>query len=97
MTACRIYPVNACHIKRMMSQMHARIQTGAGGGPDPHPLEYHKNIVSLTNTCPDNLENDEATKPAFIIGLSSARQRNANVGVGSAHEIKDEVGAVKPV
>ena len=39
---------------------------GGAGGPDP-PLENHKNIEYrvFSNTGPDPLENNNATKPAF--------------------------------
>ena len=37
----------------------------------------HKNIGFLSNTSPDPLKNDKAIKPAFNVGPSSARQRNA--------------------
>ena len=40
------------------------------------PLKNHKNIGSLSNTGPDSSENDKATKPAFNVRPSSARQRN---------------------
>ena len=47
------------------------------GGPTS-PLENHKkNIGFLSNTGPDPLKNHKATRPAFNVGLSSARQRNA--------------------
>ena len=46
---------------------------GGGRGPGP-PLENHKNIGFLS---PDPLKNHKATKPAFNVGPSSARQRNA--------------------
>ena len=49
---------------------------GGTGGPTS-PLENHKNIGFLSNTGPDPLKNLKATKPAFNVGLSSARQRNA--------------------
>ena len=41
---------------------------GGGRGPDPYPL---------SNTGLDPLENHKATKPAFNVGPSSARQGNA--------------------
>ena len=43
------------------------------GGPTS-PLENHENIGFLSNTGPDPLKNHKATKPAFNVGLSSARQ-----------------------
>ena len=46
------------------------------GGPDP--LKNHKNIGFPSNTGPDPLKNHKATKPAFNVGQSSARQRNAS-------------------
>ena len=50
---------------------HGRIQRGdRGSGP---PLKNHKNIGFLSNTGPGPL----ATKPAFNVGPTSARQRNA--------------------
>ena len=51
---------------------------GGGGarGPDT-PRENHKKIGFLSNTGPDPLKNQKATKPAFNVGPSSARQRNA--------------------
>ena len=48
-----------------------------GGTVGPDPLENHKNIGFLSNTDPDPLKNHKATKPAFSVGPSSARQRNA--------------------
>ena len=53
-----------------------RKSRGGTGGPTS-PLENHKNIGFLSNTGPDPLINHKATKPAFNVGLSSARQRNA--------------------
>ena len=49
----------------------------SGGTEGPDPPENHKNIGFLNNTGPDSLKNHKATKPAFIVGPSSARQRNA--------------------
>ena len=43
----------------------------------PPPLKNHKNIGFLSNTGPDPLKNHKTTKPAFNVGSSSARQRNA--------------------
>ena len=48
---------------------------GGAGGPDPP--EISKNIGFLRNTGPNSLQNHKATKPAFNVGPSSARQRNA--------------------
>ena len=47
---------------------------GGTGDPDPHPLENHIKIGFLSNTGPGPLKNNKATKPAFNIGPSSARQ-----------------------
>ena len=38
---------------------------------------HKKNIGFLSNTGPDPLKNHKATNPAFNVGPSSARQRNA--------------------
>ena len=48
---------------------------GVDRGPDP--MKNHKNIGFLSNTGRDPMENHKATKPAFNVGPSSARQRNA--------------------
>ena len=40
-------------------------------------LKNHKNIGFLSNTGPDPLKNQKATKQAFNVGPTSARQRNA--------------------
>ena len=52
---------------------------GGGGGGQGFltPLKIHKNIGFLNNTGPDPLQFHKATKPAFNVGPSSARQRNA--------------------
>ena len=53
----------------------ARIEGGGGAWvPDP-PEKSQKYRVSL-QTGPDLLKNHKATKPAFNVGPSSARQRN---------------------
>ena len=44
--------------------------------PPPH-LKNHKNIEFLSYTGPDPLKFSKTTKPAFNVGSSSARQRNA--------------------
>ena len=54
---------------------------GSRGGQrvrSPPPLKNHKNIGFLSNTGTDPLKNHKATKPAFNVGQSSARQQNAN-------------------
>ena len=49
---------------------------GGAGGRDPS-WKITKNIGLLNNICSDTLKNHKATKPAFNVGPSSARQRNA--------------------
>ena len=48
-----------------------------GGQGIRTPLKNHKYIGFLSNTGPDPLESHKATKPAFNVESSSARQRNA--------------------
>ena len=43
----------------------------------PPPQKSQKNIGFLSNTCSDPLKKHKATKPAFNVGPTSARQRNA--------------------
>ena len=47
----------------------------------PRPLKNHKNIGFLSKIGPDPLNNHKATKPAFNIGPSLVRQRNAFSGI----------------
>ena len=49
-----------------------------GGGEEGvrTPHEKSQNMGFLSNTGPDHLKNHKATKPAFNVGSSSARQRN---------------------
>ena len=69
----------------MTPQNHVRIQRGGGGGGGGGqgvwtPLENYKNIGFLSNTCPDPLKITKVvvwSNPAFNVGSSSARQRNA--------------------
>ena len=42
-----------------------------GGTGVRTPLENHKNIGFLSNTCPNPLKNYKATTPAFNVGPSS--------------------------
>ena len=51
---------------------------GGGGREYGPPLKNHKNIGFLSNTGPHPLKNHNTTKPAFNVGSTSARQRNAN-------------------
>ena len=46
------------------------------GGPD-HPPKNHKNIGFPSNTRPNPRKNLKVTKPAFNVGPSLVRQRNA--------------------
>ena len=48
---------------------------GGNRGSRP-PLKNHKNIGFHSNTGPDPLKKQKATKPAFNVGPSSARQGN---------------------
>ena len=58
--------------------LHVRIQRGdRGSGP---LLKNHKNIGFLGNTGPDPQKNHKATKPAFNVGQTPARQQNADGG-----------------
>ena len=47
---------------------------GAGGSDPPGKSQKYS---GFSNTGPDPLENHKATKPAFNVGPSSTRQRNA--------------------
>ena len=60
---------------RFLCTCHARIQRGYGGSG--HPSEKSQNIGFLSNAGPDPMKNHKATKPAFNVGPSSARHRNA--------------------
>ena len=53
---------------------HGRNQRGARGPDSP---ENYKKVKFLSNTCLDPLKNHKATKPAFNVGPSSGRRRNA--------------------
>ena len=77
--------INDFHIRyvllRSRSLLWAQPMCGSRGGmgirTPPPPFKNHKNIGFLSNTRPDPLKNHKATKPAFNIGPSSTRQRNA--------------------
>ena len=47
-------------------KLHSRAdpEGGGGGRGSGPPLKNHKNIVNLSNTGPDSLKNNKATKPA---------------------------------
>ena len=55
-----------------------------GGQGVRTPLKNHKKLGTLSNTGPDLLKNHKATKPAFNVGLLSARQPLAYFS-GSEH------------
>ena len=58
--------------------VHGQIQRGGWGeNGDLDPLKNHKNMEYLSNTCSDPLKNHLVTKPAFNVGPSSVRKRNA--------------------
>ena len=42
-----------------------------------NPSKNHKAIVFVSNAVPDHMKNDRATKSAFHVGPTSARQRNS--------------------
>ena len=48
-------------------------------GSRPPPLEKSQNTGFLSSIGPDLLKIHKATKPAFYVGLPSARQRNAEM------------------
>ena len=52
-------------------------QPVGAGVPDPHSPEKSLKIGFLSNTGHDPIRNDNYFKPAFEVGLSSARQRIA--------------------
>ena len=63
--------------KTLQSSTMRGSREGATGPDHPPPLGNGKHIGYLSNTGPVPLENYKATKPAYILGPSSARQRNA--------------------
>ena len=67
------------HMHKTTSSLHMRDSREGGQGaqtpPTPPPLKSHKNIGFLGNTGPDPLNNSKATKAAFNVRPSSARQR----------------------
>ena len=67
---CMVEKVDLHNVRAMCGSI------GGTGGPDP--LKNHKHIGRFrSNSGPDPLKNYEATKLAFNVGPSSARQRNA--------------------
>ena len=82
---CQDYPDQNRH--NVDSDLHPTVSCvgpegggGGGGGADPlphTPLENHKAIGFLSYTGADLLPNHKGTMPAFNVGPSSARQRNA--------------------
>ena len=69
-----------------MFEMTFRICCMGGRGSGPR-LKNHKNIGFHSNSDPDPLKNYEATEPAFNVGPSSARRRNA---IGLKHILFDQ-------
>ena len=57
--------------------LHVRIQREGGQEVRTPPPGKLQNIGLFSNTGPDLLKNHKATKPAFNVGPSSARQRKA--------------------
>ena len=53
------------------------------------PLKNHKNIGFLSYSGPDPLKYHKATEPAFNVGPSSARQRNA---ISMAYRLRADDG-----
>ena len=60
---------------------------GGGGGRESGPPEKLQNIGFLSKSGPDPLKNHEAIKPAFNVGASPSRQRNAINGVTLAAQL----------
>ena len=69
------YPFIVSEIPKIIMFTHVRIQ-GVGQGVWTPP-EKSQNIGFRSNSGPDPLKNNEATEPAFNVGPSSARMRNA--------------------
>ena len=62
------------------NSFHGWIQrkwTGDPAPPPPLPLKNHKSLGLLSKSVPDHLKHHKVTKPAFNVGPSSVRQRNA--------------------
>ena len=80
---------------RLLLIIEANIMGGSRGGGTrggaPPSLKNHKNI---DNTGPDPLKNHIATKPAFNVGPSFARQRNP---ISMAFRWGDDYGPIKAV
>ena len=77
----RINGIVCCSLPKMVSFLHMFMKTCAepegGDRGSGSPLKNHKNIGFISDTGPDPLKNHKAAKPAFNVGSSSARQRNA--------------------
>ena len=70
--------VSICYVHfKSFPLSHGRIQKGTWSPDPPPPLKNYKHIGFLSNTGPDPMKNHKATKPAFNVRPSSARQRNA--------------------
>ena len=68
-------PCPTCPTTSPIHSGQARADPDGGQGVRTPP-ENHKNIGFLSNTGLDPLINHNATKPAFHVGPTSARQRN---------------------
>ena len=77
--SCSSVRINAVPKLSCMPETHKRnksyVDPEEGLGVRTTPLENHKTIGFLNNTGLDFMENHKATKPAFNVGLSAARQR----------------------
>ena len=70
----------ACNTAVWVAFLHARVQRGGGGGvavglDPPSAPEKSQKYRFLCIAGPDPLKNHKATKPAFNVGPSLARQR----------------------
>ena len=64
-------------VRKKGRYFHVGIQKREVGTGGSDPLKITKNIGFLSNTGPNPLKKYKTTKPAFNVGPSSARQRNA--------------------
>ena len=69
----RTWPCIYCRVKPVCADPKG----GQWVWTPPPPLKNHENMGFLCNTGPDPLKNHKTTKPAFIVGPSSARQLHA--------------------
>ena len=68
--------IKACDTILYSISFHVRIQR-RGRGPKPPSPDKSQNYRVSCNTGPDSLKNYKATKPAFKVGPTLARQWNA--------------------